>query len=209
MTAITQHELETMLMQTARCQFVQLATVTDPDMRKRGNPHFTARKVSIVNGVINWRYARAVKQQLLREGKRADADVFRAFPRKWGQRVKHTPLVSHIAGDEGTCRLYLETKIERRVNHYFCRETGKRIDESELAPWLRDPGPSRQGTDREIILRDFALANIAELTMGGIRYAIAPAVTELQTYLPRKAAIPATAGSKALAKRQPTQGAIS
>lgn len=182
MKSITQSELESLFFATDKAQFVSFVSVTDPSMRKRDNPYSTARKVSLVNGTINWIYSRTVNRQRGREQKVMD---FRALERKWGSRVKGTPLVSHVVADQGETRLYLEVKVERRTFLYFDPETHQRIDESLIEPFLKEPDPNpRQDLEREIVLRDYRLTSIAELTIGGEQYRIAPAAEELLTYIP-------------------------
>jgi hypothetical protein len=180
--SITQSELEALFFATDKTQFVSFVSVTDPSMRKRENPYSKARKVSLVVGVVNWTYSKTVNRQRGREQKVMN---FRALERKWGTRVKGTPLVSHVVADQGETRLYLEVKVERRTFLYFDSETRERIDEAAIEPFLKDPDPNpRQDLDREIVLRDYRLISIAELTLGGEQYRIAPAADELLTYIP-------------------------
>jgi len=186
MKSITQSELERLLFATNQTQFVSFVSVTDPDMRKRANPHAGTRKVSMVVGVINWTYSRAVNRQRQRE--QPKPKKFRALRRKWGERIYGTPLVKHCVetteGDE-LVTLYLEVKIERRSFHYFNPKTHRRVKETTLAKWLKKAERNeRQGVEREIVLRDYTLANIAELTNAGKQYRIAPAAEELLTYIP-------------------------
>jgi hypothetical protein len=183
--SITQSELERILFATKETQFISFVSVTDPDMRKRANPYFGTRKVSIVVGVINWTYSRTVNRQRGRESK---PQTFRALRRRWGTRLHGTPLVKRsVETDEGEedITLYLEVKIERRTFHYFNPKTRRRVKESSLAKWLKKAERNeRQGVEREIVLRDYKLANIAELTIAGQQYRIAPAAEELLTYIP-------------------------
>jgi hypothetical protein len=195
MKSITQDELEALFFDTDRTQFVSFVSVTDPDMHKRKNPHPKARKVSIVVGVINFQYSRTVNTQRTREQRTAD---FKALRRKWGKRLKGCPLVKHAKKGESEERLYLEVKLERRSALYFEPTTGKKIKESKLAPFLKGPDSNpRQQLNREITLRDYRLTSIAELTMNGKQYRIAPAAAELQTYI--QAPKPMRAKAKATA----------
>lgn len=192
--SITQRELERMLMATDRCQFVSLTCITDPEMRKRNNPFFGAvRKVSIASGVVCWQYERTVNRQRSREGAPTD---FKARRRAWGSRIKNTPLVSHVTADGGETRLYLEVKIERSHAHYFDRTTGKKIEGDSLEAlrkyFPKRSGSGRQHVERPVVLRDYRILNIAELTIAGKRYKIAPADAELAQYFPQSEA-PATA----------------
>jgi hypothetical protein len=180
MVKISQRKLASLLLGIANCQFVGLTALTVPDMRKTRNPHAGRTvKISRVNGPINWRYSASVQAQLRREGK---ADAFKAFPRVWGRRVKDCPLVVH-ANDDGT-HLYLEMKVEQRSVGYFNTETFQRIPEEEIAKFLKKKKPSRQGTDKEIVLKDFRIDHISEITIARDSYIITPLWFEQQTYLP-------------------------
>lgn len=209
----TQLQLERILMATSRSQFVSLTAVTDPDMRKRNNPFVgVVRKVSMVVGVICWNYASAVNRQRVREaGSAASTTRFESVPRHWGSRIKGTPLVSHVSAGDGQTVLYLEVKVQSRTVHYFDRDTHCSINRDDLHPFLtsRETESNRQGVDRQIVLRDFRLTNIAELTLAGIRYTIAPAATELQNYFPKAKAARSQSGRArhATSKRQPAKGA--
>lgn len=208
MPSIRRKKLESLLFGVSQSTFVSLTTVTQPDMLKRGNPFAeVARKVTIVVGVIAWQYGRTVNRQRERESRPTD---FQAMPRQWGQRIKNTPLVSHVVGEEGETRIYLEVKIESRTAHYFDRETNQRIPEDQLQPFLRPDSPTRQNLDREVTLRDYRLDHIAELTLNGTRYTIAPAVSELRKYFPPQS----TAGAakpkrprRSVQSRKPVPGA--
>ncbi len=187
MVKITQRKLERLLFMTASCEFIGLTAITVPDMKKKGNPHWDRTvKIARVNGVINWRYSSAVNKQLLREGK---PDAFKAYPRTWGQRVNYTPLVVNIT-DDGETHFYLEVKRERIDAGYFDTETAERVPESELKKWLKPDQESRQGTDKEIILRDYRLDHILELRMQREEYRIVPEWHQLNTYLPPAAEPP-------------------
>lgn len=208
MKSISQRELEALFFATDKTQFVSFVAVTSPAMRKRENPHPDARKVSWVNGVLNFTYSKTVNRQRGREQKRMD---FTALERKWGMRVKNTPLVSHCTV-EGESRLYLEVKVERRRWLYFDPKTNTQINEDVLAPFLREPEDNpRQQLDVEVIMRDYRLTNIAALNMGGEEYLIAPAADELHTYLnPPKPEVAKRTTQRRTPKtaKQPKRGAM-
>lgn len=143
---------------------VTIETRTIPAMAKTGNPWAgNCVKLSRVNGILNWQYASAVNRQRDREGLIAD---FEAYPRKWGQRIAGTPLVQHKG------RTYVELKVERSLGYQYETLDGQPIDPADLAPFLRAPSETRQGVEREIILRDYALDSITALTYGGQRYEV-------------------------------------
>lgn len=200
-------------MATSGSRFVSFTSVANPNMRIRNNPfaakdaadRMLARKITIARGCIGFRYQSSVRRQQAREGK-AKAD-FVAGPRKWGSRIKGTPLVSHTGGPDGRQLLYLEVKIEHRGEKYFDRNTGQSIPLETIQPHLRSC-ESRQPIRRPVILRDYRLTNLAELTLDGTRYTIAPAAAELQTYFPTRAPAVATARQKASHKGQRGKGAV-
>lgn len=184
--SIGQKALERLLFAVSRSRMVSFASVTEPDMRKTDNPFVgTVRKVTFGTGVICWSYARTVNRQRVREAKRDD---FRARLRTWGSRVRGTPLVAYTTPVRTW--LYLEIKIESRHSHYIDTSTGKPLTPKrlkELSRFLTPIAPNRQDLDKTICLRDYRLDHIAELTLDGTRYMIAPAARELQLYYPPKA----------------------
>ena len=187
MVKISQRKLERLLFKTQSCEFIGFTAITVPDMKKAKNPHWDRTiKIARVNGVINWRYSKSVNAQLVREGK---PDAFKAFPRVWGQRIQNTPLVVNIT-DDGATNLYMEVKRERIDAGYFDTITSERVPESELKKWLKPDQDSRQGTDKEIILRDYRLDHIVELRMQREEYHVVPDWHQLNTYLPSPPADP-------------------
>lgn len=152
-------------------------------MRKRGNPYFgNVRKVVYASGVINFVYSRLVNRQRRREGR---APSFRAAKRHWGRKLKGCPLIEHTNGAEETW-LYLDLKVQSRVDQFRDAATGAVIPRDELQPWLPKYRKPTQGVSREVVIRDFRLDHIAELRLCGERWAIEPAATELQTLLQPK-----------------------
>lgn len=159
---ISLHELLERLLVFPQCHFVGLLAVHEPEMKKRNNPfRGQVLKISRVNGAINWRYARAVNRQRVREDKPAD---FAASPRTWGNRINGCPLVVHMMDGP---QFYLEVKRERVERWYFDRNTLQPIPETELMPYLPRRAKSRQKLDREVVLRDYRLDHIAEMTING------------------------------------------
>lgn len=135
---------------------VTISTETEPALiAPKSNPYKGITKLGEVNGVINWVYETAVNRQRVKEDKEPD---FTAFPRKWGQRIKGTPLVEHKG------QHYLEMKVQSARARYFLAT--REVPYEEVKPHLRPNGPSRQGVDNEIILRDYALEHIKAITYG-------------------------------------------
>ena len=165
---ITEIQLKDMLMNHKGCSPVTIVSMTDPDMNKTGNPFFgLVKKVSRVNGMIGWSYENAVNKQLAREDKTAD---FVAKPRKWGIRLIGTPLV------ENKGNFYLEMKVEKSLDHRYEDLKGNALDDATMAQVQRfikiRPQSQTQGTDKEIILRDYRLSSILSITYKGTCYLI-------------------------------------
>lgn len=179
------NELVELLHERKGAQMVTLITQTVPPMHKTDNPYydkdkqsFRVTKRSWVNGVIGWNYANAVTRQRVREGHPEPA--FEAQPRKWGERIPHSPLVKHKGS------LYLELKVEKTIEQPLFYLDDELLDETDseqgkknilliadIKSWIK---PARQAatqeTEKEIVLRDYNLANILSITCGGNDYKV-------------------------------------
>lgn len=160
---------------------IGMTTVTVPAMRKKNNPYFGhVAKISRVNGWINWRYAKSVNRQRVRERKRAD---FQALVRAWGMRVEKTPLIKH--GDA----LYLDVKVQQRHVIYIDTRSATEIPWPLIKPFVRPPQKARrQNLDRDVILRDFKVTNIAELRIAGEVWRVRKCWNRLQKLRPEQSA---------------------
>lgn len=159
-----------------------LTTCTIPAMVKKDretkqpNP-FIGRvlKRSKVNGIVGgWNYASAVNRQRLREANpQTVAEVeavpdFEALPRSWGTRVPNSGLVQH--GN----KYYVELKVERSLETTYLIDgqpaTDKQLE--ELKKFLPKKSEStRQGVEKQIILRDYALESVVGVKMNGQYFA--------------------------------------
>lgn len=155
------------------CKAVTILAETEPSMIKKGSPFREAQviKVSRVNGMANWIYENAVNNQRMRE-QGEDADLFEAFPRKWGVRLKGTPFVEHKGN------YYLELKIEKVLGREF-RVDGIPTPDEAVTCWIRKPSTAsiekqrkHQGVEKMIILRDFKLSGIREIAINGSDYIV-------------------------------------
>lgn len=157
---VNQVQLRKNLEKKKGARIVSFIAETVPDMRKTGNPFIgKVKKVAHVNGVINWIYANAVNRQREREEKTPD---FVPLRRSWGERLRGRPFVAHKG------RLYLEVKVQKSVKHdYFI--DGKLATEeqkAELKTFLTEKEEgTRQQLDRPVILRDYKLANIKQVSI--------------------------------------------
>lgn len=163
---ITKGDLTAMLAGIRGATFATLTTETFPKLLKTGNNLGTVRKVSRVNVTLGFQYEAAVNRQRVREDGTPD---FEAAPRQWGVRVPGTVLVRH----EGTGKVYLETKVEKSLDHIYVGANGQQIPDDMIAPFLPTRGNSRQDVEKEILVRDYAIESIRSVKMQGNEFIVA------------------------------------
>ena len=162
MKALTTTTLVETLATVKGATFATLITETDARLKKTGNPFGPVRKVSRVNVCLGFLYGAAVNRQRTREGLEAD---FQAAPRQWGERIPGTMLVTHKG------KLYLETKVERSLGCVYLTASGQELTAEQVEPFLPNRSEStRQETEKEILVRDYALESIRSLSFGGEQY---------------------------------------
>lgn len=171
MNKLTLQQLQSMLAEIKGARIVTLVTTTVPDMRVKNNPyHGNLVKISKINGIVNWNYSNAINRQRLREEKTPD---FVPQPRKWGTRLIGLPFVSHVKKD-GSHELYLEFKVERPLGHvYRTIEPDVLVDSKLVESFLnKKSSASEQGLEKEVILRDYNVKTITQITIDGETYAL-------------------------------------
>lgn len=160
---ISASDLIAMLHSVKGATMVSFVASTEPRLRA-GNPYPGLRLVRKVGAVLNFNYAAAVNRQREREGMTTD---FVAEPRKWGERIAGTPLVYHKD------KWYIEAKVERSDVIAYIMPDLSPVDPEEVEKWLPPARHSgRQGTEKAIMLRDFAVENIRSIRMKGSEYII-------------------------------------
>ncbi len=168
-------ELETVIADLTGATFVTIESATDPRMVKKHretgepNPYLGAVKVSRVNGIVNWIYSNSVNNQRVREDKVND---FVPESRKWGERRllasgNISPFVDHKTN------VYLELKVERSLGYHYEMPDGTIVPNQNIEPYLPARRPTRQGLDKEVILRDYRLDSITSITVNRERYEMA------------------------------------
>lgn len=162
MQVISKESLVSLLNGIKGATFATIVADTDAKLRKTGNPFGEVRKLSRVNVCLGFQYEAAVNRQRTREGSEADFEV---APRQWGNRISGTFLVEHKD------RIYLETKVEKSLNHQYFTADGRMLTDEQVAPFLPARSASnRQETAKEIMVRDYALDSIRSLAFGGEVY---------------------------------------
>jgi hypothetical protein len=172
---------------------VTIVTRTEPTLTGGKKCPFAGLvKVSTVNGMINFNYENAVNRQRSREG---NAEVFESASRKWGKRLyetpetaarrnpRHLPFVAknwkedtitvdefnEIPNDE----LYLEMKVENSGDYIYMLN-GEEIPKEKVAPYLpKKKEGERQDVEKTVILRDYKIENVEQITIDGESYKIA------------------------------------
>jgi len=150
---------------TRGTMIVSFDATTDARLRKTGNPlKMPVVKVTRINGMIGYDYENSVNNQRNREDGERD---FVAEPRRWGVRKNRAFVVN-----KG--KFYLTVKCERVLEapEYFDAK-GNLIEKDQVAPFLpkRKEG-ARQGVEKKVIHRDYALTSIDSITMNKQDYII-------------------------------------
>ena len=179
--SLTLPQLRKRLQRVSQSMPIGMTSVTTPQMRKKNNPFFGhVAKITRSNGWINWRYAKAVNRQRIREHRPAN---FRALHRTWGEKMQNTPLIRHNE------LLYLDVKVQQRHAMYVDLRTLTEIPWPQIKPFVRPPQKStRQRLERDVILRDYHVENIAELRISGEVWRVRKCWNRLQKIRPQESA---------------------
>ena len=181
MQTITQNELKTMLESHGSRAEVTIAAATVPRMRKTDNPYYDrVKKHSIVVGDICFNYEDEVNKQRHREqalnlvaGAPVQQDVteFKAQARTWGEKEQTRERVGALVHKGPDA--YLELMVKQSVMHEYRDEAGNKVDKAAIAPFLTaSKKPATQGTDKEVMIRDYKLTNIVSIVLAGRTYRV-------------------------------------
>ena len=168
-------ELQIVLARQAVATPATITAITEVKMNKFGvveglkqpNPFLTRATKKVTSNVfIGFIYANSVNNALAKEGKTAD---FVPSERAWGQKIKGTCLVEHKGAYYLECRFMNDTKPE-----YFL--DGKPSTKETFSAFMTEKtatgNAEHQGLEKEIILRDYKLASIAEIKVAGEHYIV-------------------------------------
>jgi hypothetical protein len=157
--------------------FATIVAETVPPMNKTDNDYYGGvTKIARVNGTIGAIYENGVLKRRAAEGVLED---WSAEPRKWGERVLRedggvTGLVEYKKDGEDEPRRYLEVFVNKSIEHEY-RFNGEAIDAGLVHPFLRKSNnEGRQGVKKPIIVRDYSIGNIVQVTMDGTTYDLVP-----------------------------------
>lgn len=157
MKTLTQQELVNTVKAIKGATFVTIETETLPKVIKGASPLV---KRSRVNGVINFIYENSVNKQREREGSEKD---FEAAPRTWGEH-ETAAIVTHKDKN------YLQLKVEKSQEpEYF--SGGERLQKAVAEQILyQSKSSSRQGVEKEVIVRTYKIESIRKITINGETY---------------------------------------
>jgi hypothetical protein len=135
--------------------------------RKTGNPFADVAKLSRVSAFTGINWEASVNRQLDREGK---AETFEASARSWGVRV--SPALVENKG-----QFYLVAKVERTAKPVYLakRQAGlpwSPVSKAAIAAFLPVAKPASTGTEKELVYRNYALANLTRVAVGGEVYRV-------------------------------------
>ena len=154
---------------------VTLSAMTDTKARKTGNPYKAIYKFAVVNGMIGVNYENAVNRQQVREG--AVEGTFEAKSRQWGEQVNKSLVVN---GDKYYISIVNPKSCKAKPRYYGQRTDGSLVRiSSEIAKQFipEHKKATNQGTDKEIVFRNYSLGNIRTVAIGGKKYRIAREAT--------------------------------
>jgi hypothetical protein len=174
LVTLSQEQLIGELCQLKGAAFISLVYDAPPSkMRKTGNPYAgNCRKISNVNGMVNFNYDEGVLRRLEKEGK--SPDDFKQGT-SW-----HTPFLidgrlTPICKHKTTNQPYLRFMFLKSVSCEYRTLDGTPIDEKKIQPFLPEKsGYENQGLSEEniLIFLTYSLENIRQITFGGQTYQI-------------------------------------
>lgn len=165
---ISQSTLADFLLGITHAEPVSFSALVIPKFRKTGNPFSEIFKFSTVNAFTGADYENSVNRQLAREGK--DQLEFHAKERSWGNRISPALVENHG-------KLYLVAQIQRTGHPvYLARKDGGKlaiVAKAAIASFLAPiTHAENQGTEKEILYRNYGLASIIAMNAKGHRFRI-------------------------------------
>lgn len=166
---LTHSQFAALLATTKGCQFVNVWSMTEPDMYLKGNP-FRGRiqKVSACQMQFNYSYENAVNNRLIKGGCEGD---FTAEPLPWGEWLHPNKVISH----KGT--LYLRTYNVKGVKpRTFYILDGRLATPEEFAEFSQffkpcKPTSSRQTeaglVENQVKPKNFKFGSILRISLNG------------------------------------------
>lgn len=147
--------------------FMSCVTVTEPRMRKTGNPYVgRVHKVTKFVGAINFDYDNAVENAREREGQSREDWV---KGESWSRPITRpdgtfTPFACHKDDPEKIYLRFRQTAWPQ--SEYFI--DGERVEKSAIAEWLQESKPAtNQGLDNPVRMNTVSWENVRAVSVNG------------------------------------------
>lgn len=168
---LTKDQLVATLSAVKGTTFATLETVTDPDMRKTGNPYVgRVKKHTRINCTFGANYENAVNRQGEREGLE-NAGEFEALKLPYGNWLVPHKLIEHKGAVQ--VRVMCNPHMKPDVSYTL---DGQPMDVSVIKPFMPEKKASARqeefGIEREVVPRNYKLESIKAITVNGTRYEI-------------------------------------
>lgn len=143
-----------------------ITSFTEPAHRKTNNPYDKILKFSVTNGFTGHDYEASVQRQQVREGM---DPTFQARERKWGTNINNVLI-------EKQGKYYIRVRPLRSSSPVYFTLIGKtltRVKKEKIEMFLSPVYHSQiQGTEKEILHRDYMVDNLYSVNIAGTRYQI-------------------------------------
>lgn len=149
---------------------IQMVSVTEPKMNKRNNPYYgRVQKITyMLNVMLGYNYENVVNNQLEREGKTANFVAEAPKGREWDM---FPYILKSTSNNE---QMYLRTTMGKatKTKSIYVIDGKIASDDDVIAikRFIPQSSNTNQGTDVEIVVRDFKLENIVLLKQGNKEY---------------------------------------
>jgi hypothetical protein len=157
--------------------FVGIDSITIPELKGgQSNPQ-QGRVEKVMEGAsvmvfqnknVNG-YEAMIRRRLIAEGK--DPDKFNLKPRRWGKRIKGTPIIEHIKAGETHKRFYIEVIFLKAGNVSFQLD-GQPIDKADVIGLTKKKESEQGGLDKSVIVRTYEIASLTRITLNKTTYII-------------------------------------
>ena len=175
---ITVGQLYALLYNQKGATIVTFLSDTIPRMNQKSkqlgirNPHYgNLRCLTVVNGMINFSYSKAVRGRLIKEGK--DPKTFQ-LGQSWHENVlkngKITPIYVHKKNKN---MWYMGVMILRELRKRYVTYDGEDISIEDISPFLQSGGNYlSQGLQKPVIFKTYALNSIKEIVVNKNKYLV-------------------------------------
>lgn len=175
---VTVSQLREILNGISHAMPIAFSALVDAKAKKTGNPYGDISKLSRVQAFTGADYEKSVNRQLDREGK--TQLEFTAKERSWGERV--SPALVQNGG-----KFYLVAQVLKTAKPvYLVRKpwklnapnTGTILREQILTPIAKEAiaaflpavrPATNQGTEKEVVYRNYSLENLISVSVNGLR----------------------------------------